>query len=94
MDVTALDKDVVDKLPLASYLLVEVLVARHRLGEQVWTFPVKRGMVGHLVRLEVLGLVGWKHGVVERTFLAWLTDRGKAAAMSTGYVPPILAMGS
>jgi len=71
-------------------LVMELLVARHRLGHNIWTLtanpPVKRA----LVALEDLNLVNWKHGVVEQTYLAWLTDFGRETWMLPGYVAPIL----
>lgn len=78
----------VDTLPLTQQLIMEVLGARHRLGEKVWPFPTsaKRS----LDSLEKLGLIGHKSGVVEKTRNVWLTDEGREAVLDSSYVPPIL----
>ena len=69
-----------------EYLTMEVLAARHRLGESVWTFPGNG--TGALYRLSVKGLVGYKSGGVEKTVLAWLTDEGiKAWKLDQPYPP-------
>lgn len=75
-------------LPPTQYLLLEVLAARHRLGEKVWTLPSRTR--GTASRLEVTGLVATKDGPVEHTYLAWLTDRGREAVLSDSYVAPIV----
>lgn len=64
-------------------LIVEVLIARHRLGERVWTFS--SNVQKQLNLLSEKGLVSWKHGVIEDTCLAWLTDLGKAVYLSYPY---------
>lgn len=66
-----------DNLPPTQYLVMEVLAARHRLGDNYWTFPsscwspiralVNRGYVYH------------KDGITEHTERVWLTDEGFAA---------------
>jgi hypothetical protein len=77
----------VDRLPLTQYLVLEVLAARHRLGEHGWTFPTSAGKaVDALARL---GLVRATSGVMPRTLLVWLTDAGRSAALDPTYVPPI-----
>ncbi len=72
-------------LPYGQYATLEVLAARYRGGEQAWTFPPNARP--HLRKLEDLGLVGWKAGTQPRTVLAWLTDAGKAAALSPTFQP-------
>ena len=76
-----------DNLPLTQELVMEVLAARYRLGEQIWPFSRTARLA--LAALEDLGLVGYKSGIVERTYNAWLTDEGKTAVLSPTYVPPL-----
>lgn len=75
-----------DDLPLTQELIMEVLAARYRLGENLWPFPTK--VKRSLDALESLGLIGHKSGVVERTRNAWLTDLGKASVLSPTYTTP------
>ncbi|GAB7053230.1 hypothetical protein [Catenuloplanes indicus] len=75
----------VDQLPPTQALLLEVLAARYRLGEHLWTFPssctsAARGLSGR-------GLIGWKGGVAPRTIQAWLTDAGRQVCLLDGYEP-------
>jgi hypothetical protein len=63
---------VVPDLPPTDWLVMEVLAARRRLGEAIWTFPTT--LRPSLRRLEARGLVGWKSGVIENTCRAWLTS--------------------
>lgn len=74
-----------DRLPPTQYLILEVLAARYRTGEQVWTFPTR--FRGALRGLAYTGLVAYKSGVVGRTYLAWLTEAGKTSALSSDYHP-------
>jgi hypothetical protein len=76
-----------DSLPPTQYLVLEVLAARHRTGEHVWTFPSR--LTPQMKALEAAGLVGWKSGIVEHTVLAWLTGHGKAATIAADYRPPV-----
>ena len=76
----------VDALPLTQHLVMEVLAGRYRTGEQIWTFTSRAKTA--LDALERLGLVGHKSGIVERTRLAWLTPKGRAAVLSDTYEPP------
>lgn len=69
-------------------LFLEALIARHRCGEQVWTFEGRHRKTAK--SLEEKGLIGWKSGIVERTILAWLSEEGRVHYMSGTYVPPIL----
>lgn len=69
-------------------LVLEVLAARHRLGECIWTFSRRPAITVALDQLAELGLVGYDSGVVERTWKAWLTDAGRNVAMSSTYQPP------
>lgn len=67
-------------------LALEVLAARYRLGEAIWTFRGRHAPV--LRELEAKGLVFTMHGVVERTVRAGLTDGGREAVLSDTYAAP------
>lgn len=69
-------------------LILEVLAARVRLGETLWTFSSRHGRA--LRSLQALGYVTLMHGTVERTVRASLTVKGRAEALSDRYVPPVL----
>lgn len=71
-------------LSVKETLIVEVLIARHRLGEVVWTFDER--VHEQLNSLSDKGLVNWKHGVIGGTCLAWLSDLGKAVYLSSPYI--------
>ena len=68
-------------------LILEVLVARWREGWALWTFD--RRWRRHLESLAAKGYVHEKSGVVEKTWLAWLTPVGCAVFLADTYVPPI-----
>lgn len=76
----------IDRLPPTQFLILEVLAARHRLGETLWTFPAS--LKPAVAALDRLGLVWQASGVVEYTIRAGLTDAGRAACVSGDYVPP------
>jgi hypothetical protein len=76
----------VDRLPPTQQLILEVLAARYRLGEQVWTFPSVHGKA--LRALERAGLAQLQNGIVEHSIRARLTDASQAAVLSAGYQPP------
>lgn len=76
----------VDALPPTQYLVMEVLAARYRLGEQVWPFPQR--LVTALGALRKLGLIDVKSGVVRGTVVVNLTDLGRAAVLADDYVVP------
>ena len=78
--------DEYDTLPITQQLVLEVLAARTRLGEKLWTFPA--GAQRALNLLESRGLVTQMHGTVERTVRASLTDAGRALALDPDYTPP------
>jgi hypothetical protein len=69
-------------------LFMEVLAARHRCGENVWTFEDRHTRTAKT--LAAKGLIGWKSGIVEKTILAWFTEAGRTEWLSADYVPPIL----
>lgn len=75
-----------DTLPPTQYLILEVLAARHRTGERLWTFPAK--LRHHLNVLADRGLIGWKSGITYGTVRAWFTDAGRAAALLATYKTP------
>ena len=66
--------------------MLEVLAARHRLGETHWTFPRSQSRIAEA--LAAKGLVNWQGGVVSGTIRVTLTDAGKAACLSDTYVSP------
>lgn len=69
-------------------LVMEVLAARHRLGEHLWTFDSRLNRA--IESLADKGLVMPMSGQVERTVRAALTQEGLSAYVSDRYVPPIL----
>lgn len=73
-------------LPPTQALVLEILAARHRLGETWWTFSTRH--LTALRPLEKRGLVGLMHGNVARTCLACLTEAGRKAALSETYEGP------
>lgn len=78
-------------LPPTQYLIMEVLGARWRLGEEHWTFPSYLSQ--QLRVLEARGLLTWKHGIVARTCMAWLTEEGKQVWLSPMYQMPRVELG-
>lgn len=66
-------------------LALEVLAARARLGEHLWTFKDIHEPV--LLALEKQGCVSVMHGVAEGSVRASLTDDGKKLVLSPSYVP-------
>ena len=68
-------------------LILEVLGARHRTGEHLWTFDAK--LSSSLSRLEKRGLIRGMHGSVPNTLRASLTTKGLARAISATYLTPI-----
>lgn len=79
----------VDKLPPTQYLLLEVLAARYRTGENTWSFPASCKKA--LVALEESGCIGFKDHSVSGWYLAWLTEEGKGVMLSDTYVAPVEA---
>jgi hypothetical protein len=69
-------------------MMLDVLAARHRTGEHLWTFPTRPATVRAAQDLARLGLVGVKAGVEPKTILVWLTDAGEAAMLKPGWVNP------
>lgn len=54
-------------------LIIDVLVARFRLGDTLWTFDLRNAAA--LRRLESRGLINRMGGIVENTERAWLTEK-------------------
>lgn len=71
-------------------LISEVLIARARLGHTTWTFMANATVLRALKGLEDDGLVWWKYGVVEKTYLVGFTEDGRTEFLSRPYTPPIL----
>lgn len=76
------------KLTPTENLILEVLTARYRLGENLWTFDsnVKRAV-------ETLASKGWvipMGGQVENTVRAALTEEAVGKLLSYDYMPPIV----
>ncbi len=70
----------------AEELAMEVLVARRRLGEAIWTFRAHHEPT--LRRVEAKGWAFVMHGITEGTVRAGLTEKGASLFMSDTYTPP------
>lgn len=81
-----MDREVIRLTPLED-LALEVLGARHRLGEAIWTFESRHKAT--LVKLKNRGLVNVYSGVIQRTVRAGLTENGTKFVMSDDYTPPV-----
>ena len=68
-------------------LILNVLTARYRLGDALYTFDTSNLKAAE--GLASLGLVSLMHGVTEKTLRASLTDRGMALYMSATALPPV-----
>jgi hypothetical protein len=68
-------------------LIGDVLAARYRTGETLWTFDARLRKSAEF--MAAMGLVNVHHGIVEKTFRASLTELGKARFISETYVPPM-----
>lgn len=67
-------------------LILNVLAARYRLGENLWTFD--SNLRKQAKQLAARGLVFTTNGITERTIRVGLTEAGKAATLSPDYSPP------
>lgn len=76
----------VDRLPPTQQMVLEVLAARYRLGEHMWSFPSRLNAAGEA--LARLGMIAWVSHPAPYTRRAWLTDAGKAAVLLGDYEPP------
>lgn len=79
--------DTIPTTPIQE-LILEVLAARHRLGEHVWTFDRNGPVTMALHYLAKVGLVEFKSGIVEKSYLVWLTDAGRGQQLSPNYQVP------
>lgn len=70
-------------------LLLELLIARTRLGHHWWTIGSNAASRKAAKGLEDKGLVVVMNGIVEKTFRAHLTDDARPF-MDNDYTPPIL----
>lgn len=75
------------KLTPTENLIVELLVARYRLGERLWTFNAE--VTRQVYLLSEKGYVTPMSGVTEGTVRAMLTEEAVALYLSYDYVPPI-----
>lgn len=66
-------------------LLLDVLAARFRLGENLWTFGSHLRKAAE--QLAARGLVFTTHGITEHTIRVGLTEKGRAATLDPGYQP-------
>ena len=73
-------------LPPTEYLILEVLAARVRLGERMWTFPAK--VKPALDSLQARGLIWTRSAPTPKDYQAYLTDAGKLEAFGEDYSPP------
>ncbi len=74
------------KLTPTQDLVMEVLAARYRCGEFLWTFESRHKKA--IRELSALGLVHEMGGVTEHTVRAALTEAGKAIFLLDTYIPP------
>lgn len=82
-----MDDNPVDQLPLTQHLILEVLAARLRTGEDVWTFMRMRGMLSALSALSDAGYLTYQ-GDVTGNFRAALTHFGRRMVLDETYLPP------
>lgn len=80
------DDDGTNNLPPTQYLILEVLAARARLGERMWTFPDR--LRPALNALQQRGLIWWRSAPTPHDVQAYLTDTGRREAMSSTYEVP------
>lgn len=76
-----------DDLPPTQYLVMEVLAARYRTGEVLWTFPSR--LKPAMEALAQLGLIGWKSGIEALSIRAWLTEAGRAHSIKPDFLTPV-----
>ena len=73
-------------LPPTEYLILEVLAARVRLGERMWTFPAK--VKPALDSLQKRGLIWTRSAPTPKDYQAHLTEAGTREAFGEDYSPP------
>jgi hypothetical protein len=71
-------------------LILEVLTARYRLGEQGWHFSTR--LSRQIGQLRVEGWVRYKNAIIPNHLYVWPTQKllDDPEMMSPDYVPPIL----
>lgn len=79
--------DPVVELTPTETLILELLIARFRLGERLWTFD--SNVSKQVESLASKGYVMALNGTVPKTVRAMLTDEAIAQNLSYDYVPPI-----
>lgn len=82
----------IELLTPSEDLALEVLAARHRLGEAVWTFETRHKAT--LTRLQNRGLVTTMPGVIVKTMRASLTEKGKENVFDPDYKAPVFKTGT
>lgn len=73
------------ELPPTLYLIVEVLAARARTGDDLWSFPSTLALP--LRHLEDRGLVSVMHGIAPASLRARLTEEGRKYSLRPGFTP-------
>jgi DNA-binding MarR family transcriptional regulator len=68
-------------------LIMDVLAARLRTGEHLWTFSSRQTQTAEA--LETRGLVSVMSGAVEYTIRVRLTDAGQKLVFGSTYISPI-----
>jgi hypothetical protein len=77
-------------LPPTQYLVMEVLAARYRTGENFWTFPSSlRQTLDALVRADLVNVYG---SPAPGSFRVGLTEAGCKHSLKPDYVPPVGAV--
>lgn len=76
-----------ERLTPTEELVLDVLAARHRTGEHLWTLDSR--VAPAVRRLEAAGLVTSMHGATQNTIRASLTAAGRGAWLSATWVPAL-----
>jgi hypothetical protein len=79
-----------DQMPPTQILVLEVLAARYRCGEKIWTFPTSLNRA--LLALQSAGLVHMFGGAAPKTVRARLTDKGLTEVLDLTYTPPSMTL--
>lgn len=77
------------KLTPTEDLIMEVLAARYRLGEHLWTMDSRTLKAAE--SLQAKGLVSTMHGIVEKSYRVSLTQEGRDMYLSATYSPPVVS---
>jgi hypothetical protein len=77
---------VAEDLPPTQYLVMEVLAARARTGDDLWPFPTS--VKWALLALADAGLITVMHGNVPGSLRARLTEAGRKHSLKPDYAPP------